>query len=187
MLVDTVVSAEVVLADGSLVTASNTSNTDLFFVCSPGFTQSHQLTRPQAVRGGGPSFGLVTAWTYQTVLAPYTTINYNISFTEQLTVPEMASAYAAWEAFGTTAPNELAMAAFFKPIPIRPGTVSMSFGANYYGTEKDFRSLIKPFLDRLPTSAKVTVNPFGWIKGLIAFANNKGTLDTSQPDRVRSF
>ena len=38
LLVDTVVSAEVILANGSLVTASSSSNTDLFFVCSPGCT-----------------------------------------------------------------------------------------------------------------------------------------------------
>ena len=139
------------------------------------------------MRGGGPSFGLVTAWTYQTTPAPPTTVNYNISFNAQLTNYEMAASYAAWEAFGTTAPNELAMAAFFKPIPIRPGTVSMSFGGNYYGTEEDFRSLIRPFLNGLPRSANLTAKALGWIDGLIALAGNNGTLDTSLPDGVRSF
>lgn len=37
MLLDAVVSAEVVLANGDLVTASNTSNTDLFWVCDVDF------------------------------------------------------------------------------------------------------------------------------------------------------
>jgi FAD/FMN-containing dehydrogenase len=34
LLLDRVVEAQVVLADGSLVIASNTSHTDLFWVCS---------------------------------------------------------------------------------------------------------------------------------------------------------
>lgn len=39
LLMDTVVSAEVVLANGTVVTASNTSNTDLFWVRSIGTLQ----------------------------------------------------------------------------------------------------------------------------------------------------
>jgi len=171
LLLDTVVEAEVVLADGSLVVASNTSYPDLFW----------------ALRGGGPSFGLVTAWTYQTVLAPPTTVNYNIVFTAQLSNSEVAASYAAWETFATTAPNELAMAAVFVTVPVNPGTVSMSFSGNYYGTEGEFQSVIAPFIKSLPGSANLTASPLGWIEGLEALAGDNGTISVSQPDQHDTF
>lgn len=47
---DSIVAAEVVLANGTIVTASNTTNVDLFNV----------------LRGGGNNFGIVTTYTLQT-------------------------------------------------------------------------------------------------------------------------
>ncbi|KAF8499312.1 hypothetical protein JB92DRAFT_2743971 [Gautieria morchelliformis] len=170
LLLDTVVSAEVVLANGTLVTADNSSHTDLFW----------------ALRGGGPSFGLVTAWTYQTVPAPPTTVNYAVTFAP-LPVPEVAAAYAAWEAFATTAPNELAMAAIFVPVKGQLDMVNMSFSGNYYGTEDEFRSVVAPLVAVLPQSANVTSSPLGWIEGLEALAGDNGTISTSQPDQHDTF
>jgi FAD/FMN-containing dehydrogenase len=46
---DNIVAAEVVLANGEIVTATKTSNTDLF----------------KALRGGGNNFGIVTTYTLQ--------------------------------------------------------------------------------------------------------------------------
>jgi FAD/FMN-containing dehydrogenase len=47
---DNIVAAEVVLANGTIVTATSTSNVDLFNV----------------LRGGGNNFGIVTTYTLQT-------------------------------------------------------------------------------------------------------------------------
>ena len=99
----------------------------------------------------------------------------------------MVATFAAWQAFGTTAPNELAMATVFTPISNHPGIVSMAFSGNYYGTEEKFQSVIAPLLNAFPKSANLTATALGWIDGLIALAGDNGTISTSQPDRVRSF
>lgn len=54
LTLDNMVEAEVVLADGSLVTASDTENEDLFW----------------ALRGAGSSFGIVTSFKFKTFAAP---------------------------------------------------------------------------------------------------------------------
>eukprot|EP00775_Hariotina_reticulata_P011034 gene11034-11189_t len=46
---DSVLAATVVLANGTVVAASNQENADLFW----------------AIRGGGPLYGIVTSWTFQ--------------------------------------------------------------------------------------------------------------------------
>ncbi|KAG8735505.1 hypothetical protein FRC12_018042 [Ceratobasidium sp. 428] len=54
LLHDRVTSAQVVLANGTLTTASSTKNADLFW----------------ALRGAGASYGIVTEWTFATLPAP---------------------------------------------------------------------------------------------------------------------
>ncbi|KAF8574439.1 FAD-binding domain-containing protein [Ramaria rubella] len=168
LLLDTVVSAEVVLANGTAVTASNTSHTDLFW----------------ALRGGGPSFGLVTAWTYATFAAPPTTVNYEIAF-GNLTAAAAASAYTTFEAFCTEAPDALALAAVFTPGPPGQGEVGLSFEGDFYGSEAEFWEVMGGFIGELEGQAglkgrvNVTAQALGWIQGLEALGGDNGTLDTS--------
>ncbi|KAF8514055.1 hypothetical protein JB92DRAFT_172397 [Gautieria morchelliformis] len=166
LLLDQVVSAKVVLANGTLVTASNTSNTDLFW----------------AIRGGGPSFGIVTSWTYQTVPAPPTTVNYQIQL-GTLSVDQLVSAYLAWQSFASTAPKELAMAAV---LGASGGTVSMTFSGNYYGSASQFQAVIAPLMGSLPSGASLSANALGWIEGLVALSGSN-TLSTAQPDTHDTF
>ena len=54
LTLDQLISANVVLADGSVVTASATENSDLFW----------------SLRGAGAAFGIVTHFTFKTFDAP---------------------------------------------------------------------------------------------------------------------
>jgi len=171
LMVDAVVGVELVLANGSLVTANSTLNQDLFW----------------AVRGGGPSFGIVTAWTFQTVLAPSKTVNYNITFPNRLSISELVDSYIAWEKFAkTNASQALAMATLFVPVRGNNSTVDMSFVGNYYGNEADFRNEISKFNETLPPTARAKAQlkssgELGWIEGLIVLAGNDGTLNVTKP------
>ena len=49
LVIDNLLSVEIVIADGSILTASKTENPDLFW----------------AIRGAGSKFGIVTSFTYQ--------------------------------------------------------------------------------------------------------------------------
>ncbi|KAF8529241.1 hypothetical protein BU17DRAFT_37576 [Hysterangium stoloniferum] len=169
LLLDTVQSAKVVLANGTLVTASASSHPDLFF----------------ALRGGGPSFGLVVEWTYLTSAAPPTTVNYGIGFPSSFNIAQATAVYTAWQAFAASAPEALAMAAVLGRSD--SGKVSLSLEGNYYGTLSKAKSVLAPLVASVGHGGTLTTKALGWIEGLEAFAGGDGTLNTSAPDGHDTF
>ncbi len=100
--VDNLVSADVVLPDGSFVTTSEKSHPDLFW----------------ALRGGGGNFGVVTDFQFR--LHPVETVVGGVTFFEKEDAPAVMRAY---DAYITKAPRELG--AFFAwqiapPLPFIP-------------------------------------------------------------------
>jgi FAD/FMN-containing dehydrogenase len=84
--IDNLLSVDMVLADGSFVTANEHQNQDLFW----------------AVRGGGGNFGVVTSFTFR--LHPVSTVMAGPIFYAVEDAPAVMKAY---EQFITTAPEEL--------------------------------------------------------------------------------
>ena len=86
LTIDNLLSVDMVLADGSFVTANDQQNQDLFW----------------AVRGGGGNFGVVTSFTFR--LHPVSTVMAGPIFYAVEDAPAVMKAY---EQFITTAPEEI--------------------------------------------------------------------------------
>ncbi len=97
LAIDNLVSAEVVLADGSIVVASESEHPDLFW----------------AIRGGGGNFGVVTRFQYR--LQPVDTI-----LGGALILPATREVIRGLVPAATAAPEELTMIAFVMAVPPMP-------------------------------------------------------------------
>jgi UDP-N-acetylenolpyruvoylglucosamine reductase len=94
--IDNLLSVDVVLADGSFVTANDQQNQDLFW----------------AVRGGGGNFGVVTSFTFR--LHPVSTVMAGPIFYALEDAPAVMKAY---EQFITTAPEDIGGFFAFMVVP----------------------------------------------------------------------
>jgi hypothetical protein len=167
LLLDTVVSADVVLGNGILITANSTQNTDVFW----------------AIRGSAPSFGIVTSWTYQTVPAP-DSIGFTIVWKRNLTQDEFVTTYLAYQNFSQTAPRDLG---FDGDIFGGLGkAINITFLGFWYGKSSAFNSTIRPFLAQLPAGFILASQAYNWIDGL-KFLSGRNSLDTSKPDTSDIF
>ncbi len=98
LTIDNLVSADVVLADGRLVSASSTENSDLFW----------------ALRGGGGNFGVVTSFEFR--LHPVDTVQFGPTFWP---LDEAAMVLKAYRDFIQTAPEYIG--GFFGFLTVPPG------------------------------------------------------------------
>jgi FAD/FMN-containing dehydrogenase len=136
LTIDNLLSAELVLADGLRVTASESENADLFW----------------AIRGGGGNFGIVTAFTFQArpvgnVFAGH--IFYDIKDAELI--------LRAYRDFLPGAPRDLCPFVGLKTVPSTPPFPPSLWGRRicaviscYNGPEEDGRRALAPLLDLLP-------------------------------------
>jgi FAD/FMN-containing dehydrogenase len=130
LTIDNLLSVDMVLADGSFVTANTQKNQDLFW----------------AVRGGGGNFGVVTSFTFR--LHPVHTVMAGPMFWAVEDAPEVMKAY---EQFITDAPDELnGFFAFLvvPPVPLFPEALHMRTvcGVVWCSTEGEERTneMLKP-------------------------------------------
>lgn len=152
LALDLITSLDAVLADGSLVTASNTSNTDLFW----------------ALQGAGSSFGIVTSLSFQTFPAPVN--NTVFSYTYFWNESQARDAFALLQNYAnTTMAPEMNMRLYVS-------SFVFSLQGVYYGDQDAFEAEIDPLLDAFGTGLGGTVQTMGWIDMLENYAY--GTLVT---------
>ncbi|HET7529691.1 MAG TPA: FAD-binding oxidoreductase [Mycobacteriales bacterium] len=161
---DNLISAEVVTADGRIVTASEDENPDLFW----------------AIRGGGGNFGIVTTFTFR--LHEIGPIVYGgmLVFPPQRGVEVMR----AYRDFVATAPDEVGSGlAFitappeeFVPEPAR-GKPAIGIICCYAGAPEDGPAAYAPLLDLGPALAMVQPMPYVAVQQLIDPGNLKGRLN----------
>ncbi|KAF8194117.1 glucooligosaccharide oxidase [Pholiota molesta] len=170
LTLDTVQSLDVVLADGSIITASSTSNTDLFW----------------ALRGASSSFGIVTAIHAKTFAAPASTTVFEYSW--DLSASAAASALAAFQNFvqEPNLPQEFA-AEIVLGSGSSKGRVSFGLTGGWYAAANQYAAVIAPFLAKVPTpqSKKLTV---GTYIGSVQYLGGLGRLNTTgTPDSTDTF
>ncbi|CAE6437097.1 unnamed protein product [Rhizoctonia solani] len=119
---DRVIAAEVVLANGTLTTVSQTNHPDLFW----------------AIRGAAPSFGIVTQWVMATLPTTPSVITYTIDFDVVLTSAQISQIFQSWQATVVSAPDEF----WFGARVTRDTSISEDFilqlRGNYFGSKTSF-------------------------------------------------
>lgn len=119
MALDHIESAQVVLANGSIVTASETENADVFF----------------SIKGAGASFGIVTEFTCRTEPEPGSAVEYQFIFNIGDT-SSRANTFKAWQTFISQPdlPRELASI-------LTVAQDSLVISGTYFGSLADFEAL----------------------------------------------
>jgi FAD/FMN-containing dehydrogenase len=161
---DNLLSAEVVTADGNVVTASETDNADLFW----------------GLRGGGGNFGIVTEFTFRLHEVGPMVWGGMLIYPPQRAA-EIARAYRD---FVLKAPDEVgsglafvtAPDAEFVPEPAR-GHPMIGIICCYLGRPEDGPAAYAPLLDLEPAMVMADVMPYVAVQGLIEPGNPKGLLN----------
>lgn len=166
---DNLSSAQVVTADGRIVTASESENSDLLW----------------GLRGGGGNFGIVTEFEYQ--LYP---VGPEVSFTFVFHNGEgdnMKKAIQFYRDFSTTAPDEISTIMASGIIPPEPHLFPEAihnkpfvlFGAMYAGDAKEGQQVTQPLRD--------FSEPLIDFSGIMPYVEAQKVFDEDYPDGLRYY
>ena len=166
---DNLISADVVTADGSYLTASATENEDLFW----------------AIRGGGGNFGVVTSFEYwlhpvgPIVLAGPAIFSWDRA-------KEVTQFYVD---FVKDLPNELTTALFYwtaPPVDFLPESIHgkpiVFIAACYAGPAEDGEALVAPIRDLGPAVDLLGAMPYSDLNAMFDPLLPKGTLSYAKSD-----
>ncbi|PPQ74535.1 hypothetical protein CVT24_000103 [Panaeolus cyanescens] len=169
LALDTIISMDVVLADGTITTASATQNPDLFW----------------AMRGAGSSFGITTSITVRTFPAPSQGTIF--SFNWQFTADQAAVALGKFQDFvlHSNFPPEIGAEIVLTPGAVQ-GNVSMGLAGGWYGPVDQLNSTLAPFMAVMPPPRTSSFDIGDYLHSAINLAG--GSLDTmSAPDGTDTF
>ncbi|KAJ7579209.1 glucooligosaccharide oxidase [Mycena floridula] len=162
LTLDTILQVDVVLANGTLITeASLTNYPDLFW----------------AMIGTSSSFGIVTRIVFQTLPAPAYAIAFDYQW--RLDSATAANSLGTYQRFvKTDIPKELGLEITLTRGKAA-GFVNFALGGSWYGDKEGFPSVLKPFLDTMPSPNSKSFSGNGsWIDNVAVL--NGGPLGTSQ-------
>lgn len=141
------VAADVVLANGKLVHASETENTDIFW----------------AIRGAADSFGVITNFYFRTEEAPQSITYFSFQWGTSLYSSKkvFTDAFLHIQDFAKNPSYVDSRISFGIYLD---GTETYNLGGTFFGSVDEFNTKIKPeFLRSIPTPQKVTVQAYNWI------------------------
>ncbi|RWD70656.1 FAD-binding oxidoreductase [Mesorhizobium sp.] len=166
LTIDNLVEADLVLADGSVVTASKAENPDLFW----------------ALRGGGGNFGVVTSFLFQA--HPVNMIFGGPVFWE---AKDAMAVMQTYRDYLPEAPEYLGAFVGLKTVPSTDpfpreywGKRACAIISCYNGTEEDGRKAMAPLLDNLPPPI------FNWM-GVMPFPALQAMFDPLLPKGLQWY
>ena len=163
---DSLISAEIVTADGELVTASSSENSDLFW----------------GIRGGGGNFGIVTSFEFQLhPVGPEVLAGMMLYRLE-----DASSVLRFFRDYAASAPEELGSAAVFlvaPPAPFIPkelhGKPVLSIITSYIGEVEEAQRVMRPMRDfGSPIVDGIKIKPF---------SEHNSALDAGQPSGMHYY
>ncbi|KAJ7756187.1 glucooligosaccharide oxidase [Mycena metata] len=169
LTLDNVLSINLVLANGTITTASKDKNPDLFW----------------AMRGAGPSFAITTSIEFSVYTAPTSVIVF--SYNWQLNVEQAATALGTFQKFVVEPdlPPEFGAEIILTRGAIA-GNVSLGLGGAWHGDPNLLNSTVAPFLAAMPPLHGESFTPGNWIESVSVLAGS--TLNTSSaPDYTDTF
>ncbi|KAF7320857.1 Glucooligosaccharide oxidase [Mycena chlorophos] len=169
LTLDNVLAIDLVLANGTVATASETQNPDLFW----------------AMRGAGPSFAITTAIKFKLYTPPQTVIIF--SYNWQLTASGAADALGKFQAF---VEESNLPAVFGSEIVLTrgnvEGNVTFALSGAWQGNPNLLNGTVKPYLDAMPPLHAESFFTGNWIESLENLGG--GSLNTSAaPDDTDTF
>ena len=166
LTIDNLLEADVVLADGSFVTASENDHPDLFW----------------ALRGGGGNFGVVTSFLFRA--HPVKMVYAGPIFWDAAHAREIMRAYRD---FLPKAPEELGIFVGLKTVPsMEPfpreawGKRACALISSFNGSETDGKKTLAPLLDKLPSPF------FDWM-GVMPFPAIQSMFDPIFPKGLQWY
>ncbi|KAJ6485720.1 hypothetical protein C8R45DRAFT_997610 [Mycena sanguinolenta] len=166
LTLDTIKSATVVLANGTIVAASSTVNTDLFW----------------AIRGASPSFGIVTSIEVATFAAPASATVFEYGW-NSMDITTASNAIAALQTFAATNISALFGAELvFSQGPAK-SQVNVGLTGAWYGAANLLSSTIAPYLATLPAPSWSTITPGSYINSVSVLAGQPLNTSTAAEQR----
>ncbi|KAJ7636679.1 glucooligosaccharide oxidase [Roridomyces roridus] len=173
LALDTVKSATVVLGNGSIVTASGSVNTDLYW----------------AIRGASPSFGIATSIEVQTFPAPSSATVFEYKW-NNVDIKTAATSISAFQTYVATPnlPQQFGAELVFSAGETK-GTLQLGLTGGYYAniSSAALDALLAPYLKNLPTPTSKMFIPGPYINSVSVFADPKPLNTSSGPDGFDTF
>ncbi|KAF8752878.1 Berberine and berberine like [Rhizoctonia solani] len=120
---DRVIGAEIVLANGTILTASDTNQPDLFW----------------AIRGAAPSFGIVTQWIMATLPTDPSVVTYTVDYDAVTNSTQLSQIFQRWQATVASAPDESWLASRVARATTA-SDLTLQLRGVYFGTQDQFNA-----------------------------------------------
>ncbi|KAF9456045.1 hypothetical protein BDZ94DRAFT_1276638 [Collybia nuda] len=168
LTLDTIITVNMVLANGTIVTATNERNPDLFW----------------AARGAASSFGIVTSIEVKTFPEPPSGIIFQYEWI--LDVEGMAEALDIVQNYlesGIPPAVGGEINLFRGPTQ---GTVVFHISGGWYGPADQLNTTVAPLLQKMPEGPQTTITPGNYSESVVFLAG--GSLEThAKPDHTDTF